>query len=171
MNMQCFFNCRMVLLFFISTWLSIAVINNLTDPNTNIHLVTNTLTMSLLQNQGEILGQGLLWRALPKSWVVYLYYGIVLAQFSIAYLLWNSWFRYVFAYYKKDQLKIDCAVKKVLTALTCFLALWLAFICGGLWFGYWLKQGAMQSVHMTLILIALATIILFEREVRLEYAN
>jgi hypothetical protein len=34
----------------------------------------------------------------------------------------------------------------------------MGFICGGLWFGYWLKQGAIQSVHMTLILITLASL-------------
>jgi len=168
---QNFFNCRLILLFFLSAWLSIAVINNVTDSGTNIHLVANTLTMSLLQNPGEILGQGLLWRALPRGWVTYIYYGIVLTQFSIALLLWRAWFRYVFAYYKKDQRLIDRAARRVIFALTCFLTLWLAFICGGLWFGYWLKQGAMQSVHMTLILIALAAIILFEREVRIEYKN
>jgi len=168
---QNFFNCRLILLFFLSAWLSIAAINNMTDSSTNISLVTNTLTMSLLQSSSEFLGQGLLWRALPRDWVAYIYYGIVLAQISIAFLLWNSWFRYVFAYYKKDQVLVDRAVKRVITALTCFLTLWLAFICGGLWFGYWLKQGAMQSVHMTLILIALLSIMLFEREVRIELQN
>ncbi len=50
-----------------------------------------------------------------------------------------------------------CVSKRTL-ALTCFLMLWMGFICGGLWFGYWLKQGAIQSVHMTLILITLASL-------------
>jgi len=92
-------------------------------------------------------------------------------QLSIALSLWNAWFRYVLVYYKKDQRLIERAARRVIFALTCFLTSWLVFICGGLWFGYWLKQGAMQSVHMTLILIALVAIILFEREVRIEYQD
>ncbi|CAD0215726.1 hypothetical protein AGRHK599_LOCUS3981 [Rhizobium rhizogenes] len=35
------------------------------------------------------------------------------------------------------------------------MALWLAFMVGGFWFGYWIKQGAIHQVHMTLLIISI----------------
>lgn len=35
------------------------------------------------------------------------------------------------------------------------MALWLAFMVGGFWFGYWIKQGPIQQVHTTLLIISI----------------
>ena len=43
------------------------------------------------------------------------------------------------------------------------ICLWGGFLCGGLWFGYWIKQGAMQMVHMTLFMLGIGTYLLFNQ--------
>jgi hypothetical protein len=40
-------------------------------------------------------------------------------------------------------------------ALCAFTGLWLIFMLGGFWFGYWIKQGPVQQVHMMLLLIGI----------------
>lgn len=43
--------------------------------------------------------------------------------------------------------------------LAAFVALWLGFILTGLWFSYWVKMGPVQQGHMTLLLVALAGVV------------
>lgn len=61
----------------------------------------------------------------------------------------------------KDDSSDTSALCCVNQALLLFIFHWGAFLCGGLWFGYWLKQGAIQMVHMTLLVIGIGIYVLF----------
>lgn len=50
-------------------------------------------------------------------------------------------------------------------ALSMFAAMWLVFLCGGLWFGYWIKQGPIQGVHFTLLILSVACMMLVNQPV------
>jgi hypothetical protein len=54
---------------------------------------------------------------------------------------------------------LDLAIARANGALGAFLGLWLFFLCGGLWFGYWMKMGPVQQVHLTLMVIALLAVL------------
>ncbi|MBO0128956.1 hypothetical protein [Agrobacterium sp. OT33] len=53
---------------------------------------------------------------------------------------------------------VQAARETAVRALSGFMALWLAFMVGGFWFGYWIKQGAIHQVHMTLLIISILSI-------------
>jgi len=158
MNIRLYAFSRFALLFGLATWLTIAAINNLTDPQTNRLFLGQTLSMEMVKAE-PVLGSGLTWRAWPALWSKYILYGIVIMQFFIASLLWYAAGSYACSMAQKSIHALDKARDRAVLALTCFLMLWLFFACGGLWFGYWLKQGVIQSVHMTLILITLASLL------------
>lgn len=141
----------------LALWLSIAAWNNFTDPGTNRFHIGNTLSMALLQDEA-VLGAALRWRAWPAHWAGILLYAIAAAQSLVAALLWHSAFTYAAAWRQRSHQALNLARHRAVIALTGFLMLWLAFICGGLWFGYWMKQGAIQSVHLTLILMGFAAL-------------
>jgi predicted small integral membrane protein len=149
---------RFVLLFGLAAWLTIAAFNNLTDSQTNRLLLGQTLSMEMVKTE-PVLGSGLTWRAWPAQWSQYILYGIVIVQFFIAGLLWYAAASYARATVQNSIQTLVKARGRAILALTCFLMIWLFFVCGGMWFGYWLKQGVIQSVHMTLILITLASLL------------
>lgn len=141
----------------LALWLSLAAWNNFTDPGTNRFHIGNTLTMALLQDEA-VLGAALRWRAWPAQWAGLLLHAIAAAQSVVAALLWHSAFTYAAAWRQCSRQVLHLARHRAVVALTGFLMLWLAFICGGLWFGYWMKQGAIQSVHLMLVLIGFAAL-------------
>ncbi|MNH13028.1 hypothetical protein D3C79_725870 [compost metagenome] len=114
--------------------------------------------MVLLEEE-ELLGAALRWRAWPAEWAEAVLYGVAGVQVLVSLLLWYAAFSYANAWRRGSITLLNLARSRAVIALTCFLLLWFSFICGGLWFGYWLKQGAMQSVHMTLILIGLLSLL------------
>ncbi|WMI97507.1 DUF2165 family protein [Pseudomonas chlororaphis subsp. aurantiaca] len=158
MSFHVFAFSRLAVMASLALWLSIAVLNNLTDPETNRFHIGNTLSMVLLEEE-ELLGVALRWRAWPAHWAEATLYAVAGIQVAVSALLWYAAFGYVKAWRLGSRRVLDSARNRAVVALTCFLLLWFGFICGGLWFGYWLKQGAIQSVHMTLILIGLVALL------------
>lgn len=154
---------RLVILLGLAVWLSIAVLNNLTDPGTNRMLLSHTLSMDLIQTE-DVLGAGLLWRAWSAHWSSIVLYLVVTAQFVCATFLWWAAVSYARAFLLKDIQVLRDARGRAVLALSLFVLLWMFFICGGLWFGYWLKQGAVQMVHMTLILIGIGVLIFVQAQ-------
>lgn len=154
---------RLVLLCGLAFWTSIAALNNLTDSETNSIFMDNMLSMRLLKAD-PVLGLGLRWRAWSVEWAAVIVYAVAAYQVVVSVLLWRATLAYAHAWLRCDRALFNIARNRAVLALTCFLALWFGFIGGGLWFGYWMKQGAIQSVHMTLILIALASLLLVEAE-------
>lgn len=149
---------RLVILFGLAAWLSIAIINNITDPVTNSHLLGQTLSMELVKTEA-FLGAGLTWRAWPAAWSSALLYLVITVQVTIAFFLWRAVITYIRALIRNDITILVQGRNRAIFALSLFVLLWMWFICGGLWFGYWLKQGAIQNVHMTLILIGLGALL------------
>ena len=164
MNIRFYAFSRFVLLFGLAAWLTIAAINNLTDPQTNRLFLGQTISMEMVKAD-SILGSGLIWRAWPAQWSWYLLYGILIFQFFTASLLWHAAVSYSRAITHNSIRSLVKARDRAVLALTFFLILWLFFVCGGLWFGYWLKQGVIQSVHMTMILITLASLIYVQSDI------
>lgn len=149
---------RLVLLTGLAAWLSIAVFNNLTDPGTNRLLLGHMLSMDLLAGE-PVLGSGLAWHAWPVERVPALLYGVAGIQVLVAAGLWCAALLFGRATLSGKPRQLRMARSAGVAALSAFLLLWLWFACGGLWFGYWIKQGAVQSVHLTMILIALGALL------------
>ncbi|MCW0983654.1 DUF2165 domain-containing protein [Agrobacterium sp. BT-220-3] len=140
----------------IASWMTVAVINNATDPITNRFFLGAMLQMRLLAGDQDALGAGLLWRAwaIPGTAEVFLWV-IVVIQAAIAGYLWKAAVQLTFASIRRNVCDIEMARTTAIRALTCFMMLWIAFMVGGFWFGYWIKQGAIQQVHMTLLIISI----------------
>ncbi|WJV25512.1 MULTISPECIES: DUF2165 family protein [Pseudomonas] len=163
MSFHAFSFSRLAVVAGLALWLSIAVLNNLCDPETNRFHIGNTLSMVLLEEE-ELLGSALRWRAWPAQWAAAVLYAVAGIQVLVSLLLWYAAFSYARAWRRKSLALLNLARNRAVIALTCFLLLWFGFICGGLWFGYWLKQGAIQSVHLTLILIGLLALLFVQGE-------
>lgn len=163
MSLSAFAFSRFVVLAGLAAWLSVAALNNLVDPGTNRLHIGNTLSMALLREEA-VLGASLRWRAWPADWAKPLLYGIAIVQSLIALCLWRAATTYATAWRQRNSQLLNLARNRSVVALTCFLLLWLGFLCGGIWFGYWMKQGAIQSVHMSLVLISLAALIFIQTD-------
>jgi predicted small integral membrane protein len=167
MSNHAFFFSRLAIVASLALWLSLAVINNLTDPDTNRLHVGNMLSMAMLKEE-EILGAGLRWRAWPAHFAEIVLYVVAGIQVFISMLLWRAALTYARAWHQGERAVLCLARNRAVVALTCFLLLWFGFICGGMWFGYWMKQGAIQAVHMTLILVGLGALLFVQGQPAIE---
>lgn len=149
---------KLTFLVLIALWITIATLNNITDPNTNINNINNTISMRLLKEAS--LAEGLIWRAWPSSFAAPVFYVICIMQIFISIMMWRAVFYFVRGILNQD---FTYAVSCVNQALMAFICLWGSFLCGGLWFGYWIKQGAMQMVHMTLFMLGVGIYLLFNQ--------
>lgn len=149
---------RLLLLVGLAAWMSIGVFNNITDPGTNQVLLGHMLSMDLLTADPQ-LGRGLAWHAWSVAWVPDLLNLVIGFELCVAGLLWLAALSFAWATLVNRSTSFRQAQLIAIIALSCFLFLWLWFACGGLWFGYWIKQGAVQMVHMTLILITLSSLL------------
>lgn len=144
---------RSAALIAIAAWLSIAVTNNRRDKSTNVLLLGTMFRMDLLRDE-KILGQGLSDRrvegdGLARTALAW----VIRAQTVIALLLWIA-----AALSVGDWLGVSDPVlarAAVNVAIGSFFALWTTFLCGGLYFGYWIKTPHVQQVHFTLFIISL----------------
>jgi len=148
---------KLVIIFGISLWLTIAIFNNFTDQITNRVLLSTMLDMHLMINDPNQLGSGLLWRAMPSFLSKYLLWLVIFLETLVTIYLWKSFIDFSKAIFLNKD-KLQHARNTVIKALTCFMIIWLIFMIGGFWFGYWIKQGAIQHVHMTLLIISITSI-------------
>jgi predicted small integral membrane protein len=148
---------RTLLLAGVTTWLWIAVFNNVRDRGTNVLLLGLMFGMGLLKEDPE-LGNGLKHRAIdsPKVPAIVLTF-IVVYQVATAALLSAATAAMGARLFGPD---IGNATALANMAVSAFTVLWFSFFCGGLWFGYWLKQGPVQQVHMTLILFSMGLFVI-----------
>src|SRR3990167_957764 len=115
----------------LASWLSIAIINNIFDKNTNIYFIGEMLNMSALREDG-ILGQGLLYRACNnKKRIPFILRFIVIIQCIIASLLW---FAAIVMFLTIVGFNFILALTIANWALFAFMLLWVGFLCGGLWY-------------------------------------
>lgn len=133
-----------------AAWLSIAVWNNSVDRGTNEFLIGTMLSMRLIKEDPKV-GLGLEARASDDtSTAKRLLTGIICIQVIISGLLWAAAICFAYSLLGGDRF---LAVGVTNLALTAFGALWLFFLCGGLWHGYWIKTPQVQQVHLTLVMI------------------
>lgn len=146
---------KSVLLIGMAIWMTVATLNNATDPGTNSFHVGAMLRMSLLENEPNELGRNLLWRAVSSDHVNLFLWVITIGQAFISIYLWKAAISFTRHGLSSDGFALERARISAISALTCFMSLWLLFMIGGFWFGYWIKQGPIQQVHMTLLILSI----------------
>lgn len=126
-------------------WLLVASINNMTDAGTNRLLLQRMIGMHELRAD-PALGKGLLWRAVDSEttcrWILNAV--ICCHMFIATALLYAAWLFVTGA-------PIDESTAAGTLAFTGLCGIWFAFLCGGLWFGYWMKMPQVQQVHLSLL--------------------
>lgn len=147
---------RATILVGLAVWISIAVLNNITDSETNIIHLETMLSMHFLI-EDQLLGNGIEWRSLHTPPAKIMLLGVIFWQFLTAIFLWIATIKMVLTIFGKVNFSVSLSHANI--GLTMFLGMWLLFLCGGLWFGYWIKQGAIQGVHMNLLIISIASLI------------
>lgn len=130
---------KIILMAGLSSYLTIAVINNIVDKGTNRFLLKQMFSMLLLEND-PVFGKGLTSRAIHSERMsVLLLYLISTIQIIISGGLWYGAIQLTMAFLHYAN-HLSYAINCCTLALSCFMALWFFFWCGGLWFGYWIKQ-------------------------------
>lgn len=140
----------------LSLWFTLAIINNLTDPETNIHLIGQMMRMDLIK-EDPIMGNRLQWRAVNSSLVHKMAFScVVLAQIVTVILLWRASIAFFgIAAGLTNATDLARAIYLGNLGLGAFAAIWICFWTGGLWFGYWMKTPQIQQVHMMLLIMSM----------------
>jgi hypothetical protein len=77
-----------------------------------------------------------------------------------AALMWRSVVLWVLALGSAPGSSVlNAALAATNLALLVYMALWIGFLVGGLYFGYWIKQGPFQVAHLLLFTLTLLTAI------------
>lgn len=151
---------RTILMTGFALWITIGAINNLTDRGTNLHLLSLMFSMEGIIAD-PLMGNGLEWRALPGEPTAKLIFGgIITYQILNSILLWRASILYInLMRFPLHNTKRRSAQRAANIALTCMMIEWMFFLCGGLFFGYWIKMGPIQSTHLALLMITLISFI------------
>lgn len=155
-NMEITLLPKFVILTGLAIWLGVAMINNIVDSPTNVQNLEATITMSLLVEDPDA-GKCLAPRAWTKGAGALLLYCISFIQALVTAMLLAASISFLLA--MAGSIPSITATEIANIALSAFTAIWLFFLCGGLWFGYWIKQGQIQGVHLSLLLISIAALI------------
>lgn len=149
---------KIILMAGLSSYLTIAVINNIVDKGTNRFLLKQMFSMLLLEND-PVLGKGLTSRVIHSEKIsVFLLRLISIIQIIISGALWYGAIQLTMAFLHHTT-HLSYAINCCTLALSCFMALWFFFWCGGLWFGYWIKTAQVQEVHMKLVIISILSLL------------
>lgn len=141
----------------LATYLSLFVLNNLTDPGTNSAAVERMMSMRELRDDPP-LGRGVLWRAVVAPAAHRAAFGLVIVVQAIgAAVLWLAAALLAMAAFQSYPVAGAIGVANL--GLAVLVALCLGFLLTGLWFSYWVKMGPVQQGHTTLLLIGLASVL------------
>ncbi len=142
-------------------WLLLAATNNLLDRSTNTKLLYRMCSMEDIRKDQD-LGVGLLSRSIESLSFVksILLFGIFVEYIISIALVFSSMLIGALAF-GIEAIPRDVSILISGVALSAYMLLWFAFLISGLWFAYWIKLGEVQSVHFTLLIIAIASQILF----------
>ncbi|MBP8534620.1 DUF2165 family protein [Streptomyces sp. MK37H] len=145
----------------LAAYLTLFVLNNLTDQDTNSGAVARMMTMRDLKEDPDGLGRGVVWRAVDSPVVHRLaFYAVVLVQTAAAGLLWRATAMFVAAGLDGYGARpVRDAVGAANLGMLPFTGLWLAMLVGGLWFSYWVKMGPIQQTHLTLLITSLLSVL------------
>lgn len=154
---------KIIYLYGFGMWMTIITLNNINDPTTNTIFINNMLEMNLFDSTSKI-GNGLKWRSIHIDGLAQaLLWGVIFLELVIDILMWRAFFSVVRCAFKKKQIDSQ-TLGRVNLALSAMLLLFSLFITGGMWFAYWVNQGAFQMVHLVAIMISLLGLIFFNQE-------
>lgn len=143
----------------LAAWMSLAVFNNIVDRETNVTLLHRMLSMSLLDEDPD-LGNGLAKRAIKRKQTARLLLNsVIFVQIIISALMIAGAVMFAIGALDGSASAYLLAVKVATFGLTAFGSLWFFFLCGGLYFGYWMKMPQVQQVHFTLVIITILSLI------------
>lgn len=139
-------------------WLSLIAVNNMVDSNTNLTLLYRMFSMEGIEPQSAM-GGGLARRAtkskkIPR--VVLLC--VVTQQLGTAALLIRSALLLISAAFGSSP-STTLEVQAANLALLLFASMWFLFLCGGLWFGYWITMPAVQLVHVLMLILTIGLVL------------
>jgi len=138
-------------------WLLIAVLNNIIDRGTNVFLLGIMFSMRLLKEDPQM-GNGLKHRAIDDTRFHAVALTVIVAiQFVVVAALLFAGLNYLLSW---TGAPLSDPRGTGNAAAMAFGALWLFFMSGGLWFGYWMKQVQVQQVHMTLLLFTFGLVVI-----------
>lgn len=157
---------KTIVLLGIASWITLIAFNNITDPGTNTGLIGNMITMEAIK-QDPAVGNGLEWRAWPRSLATPILVAVIVLQVGIALLLWRAAFKFLRDLFRGEEQLSSPTLRAANVGLAAFASLWFFFLVGGLWFGYWMKMGPVQGVHFTLLIVSMLTILLVNYQPRL----
>lgn len=144
----------------LASWISLIAFNNITDPGTNISLLGQMFTMEAIKSDA-VMGNGLEWRALSQHLAGPMLVTVIILQVAIAALLWRAAALFARHLLQTEEETIPVrAIQAANLGLAAFMSLWFFFLCGGLWFGYWMKLGPVQGVHFTLLMVTVLALLL-----------
>jgi predicted small integral membrane protein len=132
-------------------WLSLIAVNNSTDFDTNRTLLGDTVSMKAILAD-HTSGQGLRWRALPRGFAGPMLALIITYQVATAAFMWRAVLTGARLLRGRGG-TASTFVRHANRGLALFAGMFLGFLVGGLWFGYWMHLGPVQQVHFTLLIV------------------
>lgn len=148
---------RLIALTWLTVWLSLITLNNITDFGTNQALIRQMFEMRPLI-EDPVRGNGLEWRALPGVLATPTLIGVTLYEIVIVALLARALpTGYRLLRHGGDPSRFTTRAN---VGLAAALILPTAFLAGGMWFGYWMFLGPVQQVHLTLLIVVVIAAIL-----------
>ncbi|MFG3342869.1 DUF2165 family protein [Glycomyces sp. NPDC048151] len=141
-----------------AAWLTLVVTNNINDFGTNRSLIAGMLTMDELAAD-DVFGNGIEWRAMPEGLAVPALIGVIAYQLLSIVLLWRGAVFAIKTLVRREPALAAPALRAANLGLTALAGLFAVFLCGGMWFGYWMKMGPVQMVHLTGLIISILAVI------------
>ncbi|KAB8030727.1 DUF2165 family protein [Fluviispira multicolorata] len=157
--MNYFYYFKFCVYFGISCWIFIIFLNNLKDKSTNYNILFNMFSMSEIKNDRSI-SQALTKRSIhSKSFAKRALLLITLYQFLTSIFMLTSALFFLFSISISNEY-ILLAIKSMNISLLLFTSMWIFFICGGLYFGYWIKTPQYQQMHFNLLKVSILIFLL-----------
>lgn len=138
-----------------SIWLTVAVVNNIVDRKTNVVLLQNMLSMKLLKAD-PLMGNGLESRSIENRFMVdALLTVVVVVQLIIIVLMWCGTLLYAYEVWGGSSFGGVHGLSIAIIGIMTSIMLWFFFLCGGLYFGYWIKTPHLQQTHLAVLIVSL----------------
>lgn len=145
---------KAMLVFGLSLWSAITVLNNIRDFRGAAGAIARTLAMTPLREEPAI-PTPLLRRALRSdSWSVLALAGILAMQVLATALLGFGGVELIRACFSATAPARGIWFSTM--GLGMMALVWLSMMSGGLWFAYWIRQGDLQLTQIALLLMTIA---------------
>ncbi|WP_186647837.1 DUF2165 family protein [Fluviispira vulneris] len=145
--------------FGMSCWIFLIFLNNLKDKSTNFNILHNMFTMREIKNDKNT-SQALTKRSInSESFAKKTLVFVTLYQFITSIFMIISALFYLLTILINYEYA-TLAIQFMNFSLVLFVAMWIFFICGGLYFGYWIKTPQYQQMHFNLLKVSILIFLL-----------